>query len=84
MRGIRRSRRDIVITFVGMAVVVGLVAFGVSAVNHFPHLYEDFTAWKWRIVLAMTILPFTILGIGCVAFFVLGRLIGPRDRGPIS
>lgn len=84
MRARRRVRRDLIIVLICTAAVIGLVALGISVVNRTPHLYENFIAWRWRIFLAMAILPFTILGIACVAFFLLGRLTRPHDRGPIS
>jgi hypothetical protein len=84
MREKRRVRRDLIIVLVFTTIVAGLVALGVTAANHMPHLYENFIAWRWRIFLGMAILPFTVLGIACVAFFLLGRLTRPHDRGPIS
>jgi hypothetical protein len=84
MRGKRRVRRDLIIVLIYAALIAGLVAFGVIAVNRVPHLYENFIAWRWRIFLAMAVLPFTILGVACVAFALLGRLTRPHDRGPIS
>lgn len=80
----RSARRDLFIVLICILVVIGLVALGVAAVNRFPHLYENFAAWKWRIFLAMAVLPFTILGIAVVAFALLARLTKPHDRGPIS
>jgi uncharacterized membrane protein len=84
MHGNRRARRDLLIVLICTLVVVGVVALGVAAVNRFPYLYENFVAWRWRIFLAMAVLPFTILGIAIVAFALLARLTKPHDRGPIS
>lgn len=84
MRENRRARRDILIVVICTLVVTALVVLGVAAVTRFPHLYENLVAWRWRIFLAMAVLPFTILGIAIVAFALLARLTKPHDRGPIS
>jgi hypothetical protein len=84
MRRKRRVRRDLTIVLIFTVFVAGFVALGVIAVNRLPYLYENLIAWRWRIFLAMAILPFTILGVACAAFALLGRLTRPHDRGPIS
>jgi hypothetical protein len=84
MRGQRRVKRDMAVILISAVVLFGIIMLGVEAVNRFPHLYEDFAAWKWRIFLGMAVLPLTILGFACGAFALLGWLMRSRGGGPIS
>lgn len=80
----RRARRDLIIALIGVAVVLGLTAAGVAAVNRFPYLYENFIAWRWRILLGMAMLPLAVLLIAYVVFAILAWLMRRYDSGSIS